>query len=345
MKEVRVALVGYGGIAKAHKKGYDILAEQNAPVKLVAVCDIRPEMFTSVSAINIGSADNKALGDIHTYTDVETLLKEEEFDMADICLPTYLHKEYAIRMLRAGKHVLSEKPMALSSADGAEMIAVAKEEGKRLMIGQCLRFSPAYCYLKRCIDSGCFGKLKHLYMDRLSQPATWGFENWFGDDKRSGGAILDLHIHDIDMARYLLGEPEKISCVAIDGFTRWSVCNTRLFYPGVTVFANGSWGETKSFGFRASYHASFENANVIMDTKTGVMVYPADGKPYEPEITEIIEKRSNHMAEEIRYIASLILDESAENVKNPPESAMKTVKLVETLRESAAEMGKLIDFN
>lgn len=344
MKEVRVALVGYGGIAKAHKKGYDILAEQGAPVKLVAVCDVRPEMFTSVSSINIGSADNKGVGDIHTYTDVDTLLKDEEFDMADICLPTYLHKEYAIRMLRAGKHVLSEKPMALSSADGEEMIKAAKEEGKRLMIGQCLRFSAPYNYLKRCIDSGCFGKLKHLMLERLSQSPKWGFENWFGDDTKSGGAILDLHIHDIDMARYLLGDPEKVSCVALDGFTRWSVCNTRLFYKDVTVFANGTWDETASFPFRMGYLASFENATVTMDSK-GVTVCPKDGKAYEPEITEIIEKRNNHMAEEIRYIASLILDESAENQKNPPESAKRTVELVETLRKSAAEQGKLIDFN
>ena len=344
MKEVRVALIGYGGIAKSHKKGYDVLAAQNAPVKLVAVCDVRPEMFTSISSINIGTADNKGLGDIHTYTDVETLLKEEEFDMADICLPTYLHKEYAIRMLRAGKHVQSEKPMALSSQDCAEMIAVAKEEGKRLMIGQCLRFSHHYNYLKRCIESGCFGKLRHLYMDRLSQSPKWGFENWFADDKKSGGAILDLHIHDIDMARYLLGEPEQASTVALDGFTRWSVCNTRLFYPETTVFANGSWNESKSFGFKAGYNANFEKANVVFD-KGVITVYPAEGAAYEPELPEVAEKRTNYMAEEIGYIASLILDENAENSKNPPESAMKTVELVETLRKSAAEQGKLIAFN
>ena len=340
MKEVKVALVGYGGIAKSHKKGYDILASQNAPVKLVAICDVNPKAFTAVTAINIGGGAG-SIGNIATYTDLDKMLSEVEFDMADICLPTYLHKEYAIRMLRTGKHVLSEKPMALSSADCAEMIKVAKEEGKRLMIGQCLRFEPSYLYLKRCIEDGCFGKLKTLSMERLSCPPRWGFENWFADTEKSGGAILDLHIHDIDMARFLLGEPQAVSSVTLDGMTRWSYCNTRLSYPTAKVFATGSWDESNSTPFSMGYRARFENASVIM-TMEGVKVCPDEGKPYAPELPEIAEGRGNRMAEEIRYIASLILDPDKKNEHNPPESALRSVALVELLRKSAAEDGKLI---
>ena len=346
MNEVRVALIGYGGIAKAHKKGYDILAEQKAPVKLVAICDINPNAFTSVSTINLGDAGNAGVSNIATYTDLDKMLAEVEFDMADICLPTYLHKEYASRMLKAGKHVLSEKPMALCAADCEEMVKVAKEENKRLMIGQCLRFEPSYVYLKKCIDEGTFGKLKTLSMERLSGAPIWGFENWFGDDKKSGGAILDLHIHDIDMARFLLGEPEKVSTVTADGWTRWSYCNTRLYYPDLIVSAIGSWNETRSTPFSMGFRARFEKAAVIM-TMEGVKVCPDEGgvKPYAPELPGVAEQRGNRMAEEIRYIASLILDPTKTNDYNPPESAAKTVALVEKLRESAEKNGEILAFN
>ncbi len=343
MKQVKVALIGYGGIAKSHKKGYDILAEQNAPVKLVAICDINPAAFTSVTAINLGDAGDSAVANIATYTDIDKMLAEVEFDMADICLPTYLHKDYAIRMLKAGKHVLSEKPMALCSADCEEMVKVAKEENKRLMIGQCLRFEPSYVYLKKCIDEGTFGKLKTLSMERLSGAPIWGFENWFGDAGKSGGAILDLHIHDIDMARFLLGEPEAVSTVTADGWTPWSYCDTRLYYPGVAVRATGSWNETRSTPFSMGFRARFEKAAVIM-TMEGVKVCPDEMgvKPYAPELPGVAEQRGNRMAEEIRYIASLILDPEMKNEFNPPESAAKTVALVEKLRESAARDGEIV---
>ena len=343
MNEVRVAMLGFGGIAKSHKRGYEILAEQNAPVKLVAICDINPDAFTSNPSINLGKGMTGNLEGIATYTDLDKMLAEVEFDMVDICLPTYLHKEYAIRMMRAGKHVLSEKPMGLTYAECEEMVRVSKEENKRLMIGQCLRFEPSYVYLKQCIDDGRFGKLKTLSMDRMSAAPIWGFENWFGDDTKSGGAILDLHIHDIDMARFLLGEPEAVSTVAVEGWTRWSYCNTRLYYSDLPVFATGSWNESRATPFMMGFRARFEKAAVIMGMD-GVKVCPDElgAKPYAPELPGVAEKRGNRMAEEIRYIASLILDPEKVNDYNPPESAAKTVALVEKLRESADKNGEII---
>ena len=119
MKEVKVALIGYGGIGHAHAKGYEILAEQNAPVRLVAALDVNPKKFSDAVAINTGTGAAGLPSGARAYTSLDALLENEEFDMVDICLPTYLHKEYAIRFLKLGKHVLSEKPMALSSADCA----------------------------------------------------------------------------------------------------------------------------------------------------------------------------------------------------------------------------------
>ena len=336
MKEVKVALIGFGGIARAHNTGYRILAKEEAPVKLVAVCDINPTQFESQMNINIATENKGLPADIHTYTSVDELIANEEFDMADICLPSYLHKEYAIKLMEAGKHVLSEKPMALSAADCDAMIEASKRTGRKLMIGQCLRFNAAYLYLKDCIDSERFGKVRHVFMQRRSAQPRWGFEHWFEDDTKSGGCVLDMHIHDIDMARFLFGEPEAVSMYSLDGDTRWQVENTRLYYPGKLVSIDGSWGEAATVKFAAGYRVRFDDASVILEGGK-VTVYPEKGEVYSPELP-----KTDHMAEEIRMFAGTIMDESIVNTANPPESARETVKLVEKLRESAARNGEIV---
>ncbi len=337
MKEIKVALLGFGGIAKSHKKGYDLLAAEGANVRLVAICDINPEQFKKLeSGINLGSEGEMSLDDLHAYTDCDEMLAKEKLDMVDICLPTYLHKEYTIRMLRAGKHVLCEKPMALTSEDCAEMIRVAKECDRKLMIGQCLRFEPAYLYLKECIDSGRFGKLKYIHMDRLSPLPKWSFEHWFGDTAKSGGCVLDMHIHDVDMARFLLGEPKAVSCVSYDDTVQWQVVNSRLYYDDVVVIADGSWDESPLKKFYMGFRARFEDAELEMDGSK-FTVYPNEGEAYEPELP-----KQNRMAEEIRLLATLAADPTATNEVNTPESAAATVALCESLRESAAQNGAIV---
>ncbi len=335
-RTVRVAMIGFGGIAKSHKRGYEILEKQGAPIKLVAICDINREQFTKVQAINLEGNPKYDLSGQTLYTDLDQMLEREAFDMVDICLPSFLHKEYATRMLRAGKHVLCEKPMSLSSADCQVMIDTARECGKKLMIGQCLRFEPMYLFLKDAIDQNTFGKVKNAFFERLSSMPRWGFEGWYHDTARSGGAILDLHIHDVDMVRFLFGEPKAVSAVSYDTETRWTVINSRFLYEdGKIVVANASWDESNSTKFGYPYRVNFEKATVTLQGGK-ITVYPVGGTPYEVELV-----RADRMAEEIKFLAMSILEDT-ENDKNPPESAMMTVKLVETLRESCAQNGATV---
>ena len=335
MKEVRAAIIGFGGIARAHNAGYARLKQEGAPVRLVAVCDVDPSKFESQLNINIDTGATGLEG-VHTYTSVDDLIAHEEFELADICLPSFLHKEYAIKLMKAGKNVLSEKPMALSSAECDEMIAAYKETGKRFMIGQCLRFNSSYLFLKDCVESGIYGKPLHAFMERLSAQPRWGFEHWFEDTERCGGCILDMHIHDVDMARYLFGEPKAVSCIAMDADVKWAVENTRLYYDDIMVVINGSWDESKSSSFKSPYRVRFEKASVIYSDGK-VTVYPDEGSPFEPELPQ-----TSHMAEEIRFISELILDSEKVNLKNPPESARESVRIIEKLRESAALNGEII---
>ncbi len=339
MKQVKIAMIGFGGIARAHYSGYQMMLESHPYLSLVAVCDIVPEQLTRQVKINTSTEPVTLPEEMHIYTDVDALVANEDFDMADICLPTYLHKEYTVKLLRAGKHVLCEKPMALSSHDCEEMIAVAKECGKKLMIGQCLRFDAPYLHLKEAIDSGKYGKLRALNMSRLSALPIWGFEQWFQDTDRSGGCILDMHIHDIDMARFLLGEPKAVSTVAYDGKTRWQWENTRLFYDDVTVCINGSWDETRGTSFVADYRAVFEKATIMRAPDGHAVLWQENEVPVDlPAIT------GDCYAEEIAFFAKAIVDDLP-NTVNTPESACATVKLIEALRESADRGGEKIPYS
>ena len=328
-------MIGFGGIARAHYRAYSKLALENAPIELVAVCDIDPQKFTTKVKINLDNTESLLSDEIHKYTDVESLINEDSFDMVDICLPSYLHKEYAIKLLSAGKHVLCEKPMALSSEECREMLEAAKESSGRLMIGQCLRFNSLYQFLKDCIDSEKYGKLRQLHLDRRSPHPTWGYENWFSNTEKSGGCILDMHIHDIDMVRFLLGEPNAVSAVTYDTVTRWAVENSRLYYKDLVAIVNGSWDESESTRFYYGYRAGFDKATVILDNGN-LMVYPNDGEAFTPDIP-----KADHIVEEIRYFVNVITGEKG-NLTNPPESACESVRLIEKLRESSAKNGEIV---
>ena len=343
MKEIKFAMLGYGGIAKSHKHGYDLLEKEGFPIKLVAICDIDEAQFTAAEqAINLGSTYGTDLSGVALYTDIDKMLSEEDFDVIDICLPTYLHKEYAIKLMRAGKHVLSEKPMSLSYADCQELLCVAKECNKKITIGQCLHFEAGYTYLKKCIDEQTFGKLQSIVFERLSELPTWKcFENWYLDPSRSGSAPFDLHIHDIDMANYLLGMPKAVSAITIDNDVPMQYINSRLFYDnGVKVFVTASWNEVKGAPFLMAYRVRFDNATLIYKGGS-VTVYPVGEKSYEAEET-LRENCKDRMAEEIRNMALLVGDPDFINTVNTPECAASSILITEKLVESARADGEKI---
>lgn len=343
MKEIKFAMLGYGGIAKSHKHGYELLEKEGFPIKLVAICDINEKQFTAAEqAINLGSTYGTNLDGIALYTDVDDMLKQEDFDVVDICLPTYLHKEYAIKLMRAGKHVLSEKPMSLSYADCKEILDVAKECNKKITIGQCLHFEAGYIYLKKCIEEQTFGKLQSIVFERLSELPTWDcFEDWYLDPNKSGSVPFDLHIHDIDMANYLLGMPKSVSSVTLDNDVPNQYINSRLFYEnGVTVFATASWNEAKGTPFLMAYRVRFDGATLIYKGGT-VKVYPVGKSSYEAEETKP-ENCKDRMAEEIRNMALAVGDPNFENTVNTPECAANSILLTEKLVESAKTNGEKI---
>ncbi len=202
MKKIKVGIIGVGNISGSHIAGYKALDN----VELYAVCDINGERaHECVKNHNLK----------HVFTDYNEMLKLEELDAVSVCTGNNIHAPATIASLKAGKHVLCEKPMALNAEQAMEMEKAAKESGKLLMIGFVRRFGNDAKILKDFIDNGMMGDIyyaKAAYLRRFGCPG-----GWFGDKSRSGGGpLIDLGVHVIDLVRYLMGKPKA---VAVTGAT------------------------------------------------------------------------------------------------------------------------------
>ena len=139
---LKVALVGVGGISGAHIPAWDEM--ENA--ELVALCDIRPERMEQYESKR-------------HYTDFEDMLNNEEIDILDICLPTYLHADYAVKAMERGIHVICEKPISMKEEDIDRVYNTAKKNNVKFMVAQVLRFWPEYELLKEIYDTKKYGNL------------------------------------------------------------------------------------------------------------------------------------------------------------------------------------------
>lgn len=331
---IRVAMIGYGGIAQASHVKYHLELQEKGESKLVAVCDVCPERFEQKMEINIGGSEVRLEESVKKYTDWKEMLVKEKIDMVDICVPTYLHADIAIEALERGFHVFCEKPMSLTYDRCLDMCEVARRTGKKLMMGQSFRFNAKSIFIKNAVVNNTFGRLKSGIFRRLSAPPVWGWDNWYMDMKRSGGAITDLHIHDIDFIQYTFGLPSKVFCRTQDIYSGKDIVHSILDYDDFSITVIGDWSR-EGMPFESGFMLAFEKATVV-DTGAGIMIYPRGGEPYSPEIVTNV----SHQAEIAYYID--LLNNDKENDICPPESAAISVKLVNALIESTDNGGKLV---
>lgn len=189
---LKVALVGVGGISGAHIPAWESMDD----AELVAICDIRPERMENYP-------------DKRHYTDFDEMLEKEDVDILDICLPTFLHADFAVKAMEKGINVICEKPISLKREDVQRVYSTAKNNNVCFMIAQVLRFWPEYEVVKSIYDSGKYGKLLSASMRRLGGIPKWSWDDWMRDEKRSGLVPFDLHIHDLDFIVYAFGKPEN----------------------------------------------------------------------------------------------------------------------------------------
>lgn len=285
---IRIGLIGLGFMGRTHLEIYDRLEREGDQVVVTALCDVDPLKMEGGAVVgNIGSDTGSSLdfNRYRKYTSVADMLENEQLDAVDITLPTFLHKDVAIQCLRHGVHVLCEKPMARDFQQCADMSEAAANSGRQLMIGQCLRFWPAYVRVKKLVEEQTYGKVLAASFYRGGGTPTWGA--WLTNNELSGGAMLDMHVHDTDVVNWLFGKPKSVSCQArnvIPG-SGYDIVSTHYQYEdGKIVNAQADWTLQGDYGFDMSFRVNFERGNIVL--KDGVVrENPNEGKGFVPELS------------------------------------------------------------
>lgn len=274
---MKIGMIGVGGMGSTHNSAVKALSETKN-IAVTAIADGSPENLEKAALL---------WPEARTFSDGMEMLEKEELDCVHICLPSYMHADYAVAAMNRGIHVLVEKPMALTEEDCARMIEARDRNHVCAMVGQVVRFFPEYLFLKNVYEQGTCGKLKSLVMQRLSQNVLWGSQNWFQDETKSGSVVLDLHIHDGDFLLYMLGEPQSLHVQATAYATGMiNQIITTYSYPGFFATAEALWDTTPVLPFHPSYRAYFEKGTVTYDGREhpSVKVWKPDGSVEIPEL-------------------------------------------------------------
>jgi predicted dehydrogenase len=263
---VKIGIAGLGFLGQSHFANCQAIGQESGLAEVTAVADCEPARlagYTPVSGnLDLGSPRLDLAGS-ERFEDAADMIERADIDAVFICLPTYLHASMAVRAAQRGKHIFCEKPMALTLAEADAMIAAAQRGGVRLMIGHCLRFWPEFQHLKEAVSNQRLGALRSLSLTRLGSAPVWSWHNWMNDASKSGGGILDLHIHDVDLMHWVLGVPGALtSCGWHTGASTGGIDWVETSYeygPGVAAHAHGGWLNLPGYrGFEFGYEALFE---------------------------------------------------------------------------------------
>lgn len=331
---LKVGLIGLGYMGSAHVSQYMRLMKEGFPIKLVAICDVNEEKkMGKLTQGNIDISDKSIdFSQFHFYTKMEEMLEKEELDYVDICLPTYLHAPYAIQAMEKGLHVFCEKPMAISTEACQEMIDASEKYNRSLMIGQTLRFFPSYLYVKETIESGRYGKCTEANLFRGGETPKWSWENWLLTKEKSGGCLLDQHIHDVDTINWLFGSPKQVQTAGKTVFegSGYDIVSTNYLFDDKVVNAQDNWTfNSPQFRFEMRFRFVFEKGAIILENGT-LTDYPFGEEAFTPAIDP-----ENGYYLEIKYFAECILEGTNPSKRVPVQSTKETIRIAEAEVQSA----------
>jgi predicted dehydrogenase len=234
---VNIGIVGIGFMGMIHYLAVSRLASG----RVAAICSRDPKKlagdWTSIQG-NFGPKGSQVdLSAQSKYADFEQLLADPAIDLVDLCVPNDEHARLTIRALEAGKHVLVEKPIALTTSDADAMVAASRASGKLLMVGHVLPFFPEFAYAREAVASGRFGKLRAAHLTRVIARPDWS--SGIADSDRSGGPAIDLHIHDTHFVGLVCGVPKAVHSRGVVEQGAVAHLSTQYLYddPNLTISA------------------------------------------------------------------------------------------------------------
>lgn len=342
MEKLRFGVCGLGFMGRGHF----VRLRDHERAEVVAVCDRDAGRRAGDWRDQVGNLDYEGSKDgqvsmegICAYADPGKLVADPNIDVVLITLPTPLHAPIAIAALEAGKHVLTEKPMAVRPGDCTRMIDAARAAGRTLMVAQCIRFWPQYETIRRYVEEGRIGEVHYVSLRRLGSPPTYSAENWLLDGTQSGGAMLDLHVHDVDFTHMLLGVPDKIHAhgtVGSSGAIDHVIANYG-YADGRYALIEGGWSLTRNWPFEMSITAHGEKGTLYWSLSSGadVLWYTGADQP------EPVPCEGDALRNEQNYFIDCILANRPVE-RCTPESCRVSISLT-WLERRAVEMGRTLE--
>jgi len=336
---IRVAVVGCGFMGQTHMEAYRALPN----VELAAGVDKNEENKRKV---------RERFG-VRVFSTMGPVLKDESIAIVDVCLPTHLHRKFVEKALAAGKHVLCEKPMALTVREAEHMAQAAEQSGRFLMVAQVLRFWPEYAKAKEIMDGGAMGRLLSMSCVRRSATPMWSVGSWLLEARCSGGFALDLHIHDTDWVLYCMGRPKAVASTGLKTERGWDQIFTNYYFEsGAAASAEGTCGLAQSFPFRAGFTAVLEGGQIEFDSALtpSLRLYRNGASEAEyPEVPTLvsgtaaeggnIEALGGYFAE-VRYFVDCVERGVAPSIVTPADGVQAVEVALAEIR--SAETGKMV---
>jgi predicted dehydrogenase len=331
---MKIAVLGLGFMGSTHLKA--LLGIRGVKVAGVYSSDEKKLSgdLTSVQG-SIGGAPGRVdLAGVRKFRDLEPLLADPEIDAVDICLPSYLHELVALEALRAGKHVLVEKPMALDGFGADRMVNAARKHKRILMAAHVIRFLPEYTALGKAIQQRQLGQVRFaVFRRRCAMP---GGSEWLKDPSQSGGGAFDLLIHDADLCLRLFGKPQTVSASGYaDPAAGIDCLHAQLQYEhGGSVLITGGWHQTGAYPSSMEYTVTLDG---------GTVEFCSAGRPptlYSPDGAELAlgVNACDGYAAELEYFVECCR-EGREPELCPPRESADAVKLMALLLEGRDRNG------
>jgi predicted dehydrogenase len=233
---IRIGIIGAGFIAESHARGFAALPASQA--RLTAVAGRSYERAD-------GLARRYGAEAVHDFASLLPLV-----DAVTICTPTPTHAEFAVAALRAGKHVLCEKPIARTTAEAEGMLAAARESTAKLMCAHLTRYEPEHRKAREVLQRGDIGQLRMASHSAVASMPTWASDAWFADLEQSGGPLLDLALHGFDYLLWLFESPVRrvYAAVAGQGAAQYALVSLRFENGGIGQ-VEASWAHPGAAGF------------------------------------------------------------------------------------------------
>jgi len=306
---VRIGIVGIGFMGMIHY----LAAAKLRGARVAAICTRdakkRAGDWRGIRG-NFGPAGTwMDLGNIKRYAHFEEMCADPNLDLIDICTPTHLHADMARAALRAGKHVLVEKAIALTRKDADAMLQTATKAGKLLLVAHVLPFVPEFAFATETIRSGVYGRLLAGHFKRIIAQPDWSTD--IADAGKTGGPAVDLHIHDTHFIRLIAGAPRKVFSTGLvpDGSTVTYLTTQYLYDSGTPVLSCSSGAlAKKGREFVHGYEIYLEKATLLYESGTQPLtVLTEDGKAKQPKLkgsTEATAAFTNEMQMAVEGVQS-----------------------------------------